>query len=78
MHEFATVSFKCHVSNSAVNIQVIDVLGRNMGTFFNATMEMDDTQYFQLKAGQLTSGIYYVTFEVNGRQVLVKPIVVAE
>ena len=78
MVEFSTISFKSLIDNANVKVQISDMLGRSMGTYFDGTMNKDETHYFQLKAGTLSSGVYYVTVYVNGRQVELKQLVVTQ
>ena len=78
MVEFSIVSFKSLIDNAQVKVLINDVLGRSMGTYFDGIMNKAETHYFQIKAGMLTSGVYYVTVFVNGRQVELKQLVVTQ
>ncbi len=78
MVEFSTISFKSLIDNANVKVQISDMLGRSMGTYFDGLMNKDDTHYFQFKAGELASGVYYVTVYVNGRQAELKQLVVTQ
>ncbi|TAL67785.1 MAG: hypothetical protein EPN82_13165 [Bacteroidetes bacterium] len=78
MVEFSTISFKSLIDNASVKVQINDVLGRCIGTYYEGMMNKDDTHYFQLKKEQLSSGVYYVSFIINGRQAQLKQLVVVE
>ncbi|MBI5323724.1 MAG: PKD domain-containing protein [Ignavibacteriae bacterium] len=78
MLDFSIISFKSLIDNANVKVQISDVLGRCIGTYFDGLMNKEDSHYFQLRKQQLSSGVYFVSFYVNGRQALLKQLIVAE
>ncbi len=78
MHDFATISFESFIDNANVSVQISDVLGRNLGTYYNGTLNNGESDYFQIKSGRLSSGVYYVSFFVNGKLAELKQLAVTE
>lgn len=72
--ESTVVSFSLS-SKQNINVKILDLLGREISTVFNGEMQEGDHQFAIGEQSKLSSGIYFVNVNVEGRSFTKKMIV---
>lgn len=78
LKEFATISFNSQNMRGNLKIEVVNMLGEIVGTFFDKTIESGNPNYVQLSGDDFANGIYSVVFTLNGAQVMSKKLIVVK
>jgi len=72
--ESSVIAFSL-MKKQSVNIEVVDVLGRSIGTVFNGNLDAGEHKYSVGDNVKLSAGIYFVKVNVDGSEFSKKMIV---
>ncbi|MFC2131506.1 T9SS type A sorting domain-containing protein, partial [Bacteroidota bacterium] len=76
MYDFSTITFSSGIENAVVDIHIFDIMGRIVNKFHKTLAGGQMSSYLQIDSEDFSSGIYYVTFSLNGEMVLNRELVI--